>query len=325
MRGATSIGSRIGSSGTKKTPSGKSSDDRAASWSESRVLPVPPGPVSVRSRVRASSRAAASSSASRPTNVVSWVGRLLGRASSERSAGKSDGRPSAMTWTIRTGALRSLSRCSPRSRIVTPSTGWSSSWSRTRLDARICPPWASAASRAARLMPRPTRLSPDRSAPPVWRPMRTLIVAPSGHGSAASARCAATAASTASGASWNATNRESPSVPCSIPPCASVAARRISRWRLAQLGVAVPADRLLDARRALDVAEQEGERPARQRAGFGHPWGTRTAVSAGRLRSDRAGGRPARAGSRWRRLAPRAGPPRSPTSGGRGRWSARRR
>ena len=56
MRGATSIGSRIGSSGTKKTPSGKSSDDRAASWSESRVLPVPPGPVSVSSRVPASSR-----------------------------------------------------------------------------------------------------------------------------------------------------------------------------------------------------------------------------------------------------------------------------
>ena len=123
IRGATSIGSRIGSSGTKKTPSGKSSDDRAASWSESRVLPVPPGPVRVSSRVGASSRAAASSSASRPTNVVSWVGRLFGRASSERSGGKSDGRPSATTWTMRTGALRSLSRCSPRSRSVTPSTG----------------------------------------------------------------------------------------------------------------------------------------------------------------------------------------------------------
>ena len=94
---------------------------------------------------------------------------------------------------------------------------------------------------------------------------------------------------------------------------------------LAQLGVAVPPDGLLEPRRALDVAEQEGEGAARQRAGFGHPWGTRAAVSAGRLRSGRADGRRARAGSRSRRSARRGGPPRSPTSGGRGRWSGRRR
>ena len=134
IRGATSIGSRIGSSGTKKTPSGKSSDDRAASWSDSRVLPVPPGPVSVSSRVPASSRAAVSSSASRPTKVVSWVGRLFGpgvqRAQRREVGGQAVGdRPGR----CRTGALRSLSRCSPRSRSVTPSTGWSSSWSRVRL------------------------------------------------------------------------------------------------------------------------------------------------------------------------------------------------
>ena len=270
----------------------------AASWSDSRVLPVPPGPVSVSSRVVASRPAAASSSASRPMNVVSWVGRLFGRASSDRRAGKSAGRPAAMTWTIRTGALRSLSRCSPRSRSVTPSTGRSTSWSRTRLEARIWPPWARAAIRAARLMPSPTRLSPDCSAPPVWRPIRTLIVASSGQGSAASARCAATAASTASGASRNATKRESPSVPCSMPPWASLGLAQDRPLALAQLGVAIPTDGLLEPRRALDVAEQEGERPARQRAGLGHPWSTRTAVSAGRLRSGRAGGRPARAGSR---------------------------
>ena len=64
--------------------------------------------------------AASSSSASRPMNVVSWVGRLFGRASSVRSGGKLDGRPSASTWKMRTGAPRSLSRCSPRSRSVTP-------------------------------------------------------------------------------------------------------------------------------------------------------------------------------------------------------------
>ena len=108
---------------TKKTPSGKSSAARAASWSDSRVLPVPPGPVRVSSRVVASRPAASSSSASRPTNVVSCVGRLFGRASSVRSGGNSTGSPSATTWKMRTGAPRSLSRCSPRSRSVTPSIG----------------------------------------------------------------------------------------------------------------------------------------------------------------------------------------------------------
>ena len=81
IRDGTSIGSRIGSSGTKKTPSGKASAAAEASCSDSRVLPVPPGPVRVSNRVVARSRAASSSSAARPTNVVSWVGRLFGRAS----------------------------------------------------------------------------------------------------------------------------------------------------------------------------------------------------------------------------------------------------
>ena len=121
--------------------------------------------------------AASSSSASRPTNVVSWVGRLFGRASSDRRAGKSAGSPSALTWTSRTGARRSLSRCSPRSRSVTPSTGWSTSRSRVsaprpgsgRRGRR-------AAIRAARLMSSPTRLAAGLFGPPVWRPIRTRIV-----------------------------------------------------------------------------------------------------------------------------------------------------
>ena len=58
-----------------------------ASASDSRVLPVPPGPVSVSSRVRSSSATAPSTSA-RPTNVVSWGGRLLGVRSSVSSGGK---------------------------------------------------------------------------------------------------------------------------------------------------------------------------------------------------------------------------------------------
>ncbi len=231
IRGATSIGSRIGSSGTKKTPSGKSSAARAASWSDSRVLPVPPGPVRVSSRVVASSPAASSSSASRPTKVVSCTGRLLGRASSVRSGGNADRRPSPTTSRMRTGAVRSLSRCSPRSTSRTPSTGWSDSRSRVRLDARIWPPWATAAIRAARLMLSPTRLPPLCSAAPELMPIRTRIGASSGHGSAWTARWPATAASIAVDASGKATKNESPSVPCSTPPYAAHASRRSVRWR----------------------------------------------------------------------------------------------
>ena len=51
IRDATSIGSRTGSSGTKKTPSGNRSATCVASAIDSRVLPVPPGPVNVSSRV----------------------------------------------------------------------------------------------------------------------------------------------------------------------------------------------------------------------------------------------------------------------------------
>ena len=51
---ATSAGSRTGSSATNQIPSGNSSAAAAATCSESRVLPVPPGPVRVSSRVPAS-------------------------------------------------------------------------------------------------------------------------------------------------------------------------------------------------------------------------------------------------------------------------------
>ena len=92
--GVTNAGSRTASRATNQTPSGKSSAAVAATWSERRVFPVPPGPVSDSSRVPRSSSPASASSRSRPTNVVSWVGRLFGRASSDRKGGKVSGRPS---------------------------------------------------------------------------------------------------------------------------------------------------------------------------------------------------------------------------------------
>ena len=91
---ATRPGSRTGSSGHEPVPSAYSWATLAASCSDRRVLPVPPGPVSVSRRVVASSSAPPASSASRPTKLVSCVGRLFGRLSSERIGGKSAWRPS---------------------------------------------------------------------------------------------------------------------------------------------------------------------------------------------------------------------------------------
>ena len=93
--GSTSSGSAIGASATKNTPCGKSSTSSAAAWSASRVLPVPPGPVSVSSRTssRRSSSATAASSRSRPISGVGWTGRFVGRFSSVRSAGNSFAQP----------------------------------------------------------------------------------------------------------------------------------------------------------------------------------------------------------------------------------------
>ena len=150
--GATRAGSRTASRATNQTPSGKSSAAAAATWSDSRVLPVPPGPVRVRSRVVRSSPTASPSSRSRPTNVVSWVGRLFGRASSERSGGKVSGSPSMTSWPGRSGSRRSLSRWRPRSRRPTPSGRASATSARVASLSRTWPPWATAAIRAVRLM-----------------------------------------------------------------------------------------------------------------------------------------------------------------------------
>ncbi len=97
MADGTRSGSVTDASGTNQVPSGNRSTQSPARASDSRVLPVPPGPVSVSSRVRSSSATAPSTSA-RPTNVVSWGGRLLGVRSSVLSAGNEVSRPSASTW-----------------------------------------------------------------------------------------------------------------------------------------------------------------------------------------------------------------------------------
>jgi hypothetical protein len=68
----------IASSGERHhhTPCGNSSSSSAATWSTTRVLPLPPGPVSVTRRERRTSSFSSSSSRRRPTSGVGWTGRL---------------------------------------------------------------------------------------------------------------------------------------------------------------------------------------------------------------------------------------------------------
>ena len=89
MVGTTSTGSETDDRSTKNTPSGNSAAAAAATCTPSRVLPVPPEPVSVMSRFSARSALARAISSSRPTNEVSGVGRLTG-TSRLRTGGNSE-------------------------------------------------------------------------------------------------------------------------------------------------------------------------------------------------------------------------------------------
>ena len=108
--GSTSAGSAIGASATKNTPCGKSSTSSAAAWSPSRVLPVPPGPVSVSRRTssRRSCSTTAATSRSRPISGVGWTGRFVGRFSSVRNGGNSLGSPSITSCESRCGRVQVL-------------------------------------------------------------------------------------------------------------------------------------------------------------------------------------------------------------------------
>ncbi len=74
----TRSGSESGASSTSHTPSSYSSTNAEATARARRVLPEPPGPVSVSKRASASRPSTSEISRSRPTRPVSWRGRLLG-------------------------------------------------------------------------------------------------------------------------------------------------------------------------------------------------------------------------------------------------------
>ncbi len=93
MVSGTSWGSVTEDRSTKNTPSGNRPMRRLAACTANRVLPVPPGPVSVTRRLRSTSSVTRPTSRSRPTNDVNSAGRLVG-ISRVLIGGKSDGRPS---------------------------------------------------------------------------------------------------------------------------------------------------------------------------------------------------------------------------------------
>ncbi len=78
--------------GTQKTPSGKSSEASAASWTASLVLPDPPGPVSVTSLCERTSAPASASSRPRPTIGVGSTGSVV------RCSVRNDGNRPGPSW-----------------------------------------------------------------------------------------------------------------------------------------------------------------------------------------------------------------------------------
>ena len=149
---------------------------------------------------------------SRPRNGVAGTGRFVWW----RLA--SGGNSHSPSWKIRSGADRSFSRCSPRSR--SPSGPSSAA---VAAETSTCPPCPAAAIRAARCTSTPTYPSSSACGVPVWTPIRTRI------GPCTRSSIASAAAASAPGAVGNATKNASPCVSTSTPPWAPNARRRTRR------------------------------------------------------------------------------------------------
>ena len=133
-------------------------DESAATWRPRRVFPDPPGPVSVNRRT--SGRRAAGDRC-RTSRLPADQRRRLEQegwwAGSPASAMVGIVRHPAITsCESRCGLVRSLRRCSPRSRSATPTGSSSSTNSRVVGESSVWPPWAAAEIRAARGTSSPT-------------------------------------------------------------------------------------------------------------------------------------------------------------------------
>ncbi len=175
MVGSTRAGSLRGARSTKKTPSGNASSTAAATWRAKRVLPVPPGPVSVSKWVCGSCRRSrtAATSRSRPMKGVRCTGRLWRGTSSTGAApggrgGGHRGRAAASSRACSAGAYAmAVSGAVPRLRAASK-TARSSGDSR-KASPNIC----TVSLRGTDLIPRsrslmPRALSPARSASSSW-------------------------------------------------------------------------------------------------------------------------------------------------------------
>ena len=223
MASATASSSVTAASSTSHTPSPEPSSSPAATCSPSRVLPHPPAPVKVTSREDSTSARTSASSRSRPMNADSWAGRLCSSAGlpSDRSGGNSACRPAACSWKIRSGRPRSFSRCTPRSVSAAPSGSQSRTSAAAVSDTSTCPPYPTAATRAARCTSRPTSPAAVCSASPQWMPIRTRTRSPPGQACAARARCISSTAATHARGEANTAKNASPCVSTSLPAWAA--------------------------------------------------------------------------------------------------------
>ena len=194
----TRAGSVSGASSTSHTPSGWASTASAAACRARRVLPVPPGPVSVSRRCVESRRATSASSRSRPTKLVSCTGQVV-RAGVQAAQRREVGRqvrvqqlrhPLGLLQVLQPvlsqvaqGRARRAGRPAPARPTASEST--------------TCPPWAVAVRPGAAVQRRPEVVGPLALHLPVVEahPRRGRGAAP--QSSWWRARCPATAAATA--------------------------------------------------------------------------------------------------------------------------------
>ena len=190
-------------------------------------MPHPPAPVKVTKRQDSTRARTAATSRPRPMNADSWAGRLFGSAGlpSDRSGGNPAGRPAAVSWKIRSGRPRSFSRWLPRSASAAPSGSPSRTSTAAASDTSTCPPWPTAATRAARCTSRPTSPAAVCAASPQWMPIRTRTRSPPGQECASRACCIASTAATHARGEENTAKNASPCVSTSRPSCAASADR----------------------------------------------------------------------------------------------------
>ena len=227
MAAGTASSSVTAASSATHTPSPDPSSSSAATCSPSRVLPHTPAPVKVTRREDSTSARTSATSRPRPMKVDSWAGRLFGSAGlpSDRSGGNSACKPAACSWKRRSGRLRSFSRCTPRSASAAPGGSPSRTSAAAASDTSTCPPYATAATRAARCTSRPTRPVAVFAASPQWMPIRTWTCSPPGQAWPCRACCICSTAATHPRGEENTAKNASPWVSISLPSCAASADR----------------------------------------------------------------------------------------------------